>query len=133
MTEAGENFRQAKQSALMVGAVFLLIAAWNVWKDRPLVYGLAGACGLLLILTGLLSPAGSRIFHQGWMRFAGVLGYVNSRILLSLMFYLVFTPYGLVMRLFGRDTMNRRGAGKQSYWIPRAKTRQTRPRYERLF
>ena len=133
MTEAVENPRQAKQSALMVGAVLMLIAAWNVWKDRPWVYGLAGAGGLLLILIGLVLPAASRIFHQGWMRFAGVLGYVNSRILLSLMFYLVITPYALVMRLFGRDTMNRRGAGKQSYWIPRAKTRQARPRYERLF
>ena len=133
MTEVGENPRQAKQSALMVGAVLLLIAAWNVWKDRPLVYEIAGGCGLLLILVGLLWPAAARIFHRGWMRFAGVLGYVNSRILLSLMFYLVFTPYGLVMRAFGRDTMNRRGAGKQSYWIRRAKTRQDRPQYERLF
>ena len=133
MIEAAENPRQAKQSALMVGAMLLLIAAWNVWKDRPWVYGLAGACGLLLILIGLVSPGASRIFHHGWMRFAGALGYVNSRILLSLMFYLVFTPYGLVMRLFGRDTMNRRGAGKRSYWIPRVKTRQERQQYERLF
>ena len=133
MTEAAEDPRQAKQSTLMVGAVLLLIAAWNVWKDRPVVYGIAGGCGLLLILIGFLSPAASRIFQRSWMRFAGVLGYVNSRILLSLMFYLVITPYGLVMRVFGRDTMNRRGAGKPSYWIPRAKTRQDRPRYERLF
>ena len=133
MTEAGESPRQARQSALIVGAVLLLIAAWNVWKDRPLVYGIAAGCGLLLILIGLVSPAASGIFHRGWMRFAGVLGYVNSRILLSLMFYLVFTPYGLVMRAFGRDTMNRRGAGKASYWIRRAKTRQDRPQYERLF
>ncbi len=133
MTEAAENHRPARQSALMVGLVLLLIAGWNVWKDRPWVYGIAAACGLALIVIGLVSPAGSRIFYKGWMRFAGLLGYVNSRILLSLMFYLVITPYGLVMRLFGRDTMNRRGAGKQSYWIQRAKTRQARPRYERLF
>lgn len=133
MTEMTEDPRRARQSALMVGAVLLLIAGWNVWKDRPLVYGIAGACGLLLILIGLISPAASRVFYKGWMRFAGVLGYVNSRILLSLMFYLVITPYGLVMRLFGRDTMNRRGAGKQSYWISRTKTRQDGPQYERLF
>ena len=133
MTEITEDPRRTRQSVLMVGAVLLLIAGWNVWKDRPLVYGIAGVCGLLLILIGLVSPAASRVFYRGWMRFAGVLGYVNSRILLSLMFYLVITPYGLVMRVFGRDTMNRRGAGKQSYWIPRAKTRQEGPQYERLF
>ena len=67
------------------------------------------------------------------MAFAGVLGYINSRILLSLMFYLVIAPYGYVMRFFGRDILHRRGPRQDSYWIRRAKTRQPREQYERLF
>ena len=133
MTNHGDNPRQARKSALMVAAVLLLIAGWNFWKDRPAVYAVAGVCGVILILIGFASPSASQKFHAGWMRFAGVLGYVNSRILLSLMFFLVITPYGLVMRLFGRDTMNRRGADRDSYWISRRKTRQSREQFERLF
>ena len=67
------------------------------------------------------------------MAFAGVLGYINSRILLSLMFYLVIAPYSYAMRLFGRDILNRRGPQQGSYWSPRKKTRQPREQFERLF
>ncbi len=132
MTEAAET-RQAKKSALMVGAILLLIAGWNVWKERPAVYLTLGAIGLLLVLAGLLWPAGSVVFHRAWMRFAHALGYVNSRILLSLMFYLVFTPFGLMSRVLGRDPLRRRGPGGESYWIPRPDRRQRPEQFERLF
>jgi hypothetical protein len=75
----------------------------------------------------------ARRFHIIWMRLAVALGYINSRVLLSLMFYLVFTPYGLLMRLFGRDPLRRRGARRESYWISRKVTRQTKEQFERLF
>ena len=98
-----------------------------------MVYWPAGAAGLALLLTGLLSASGSHKFHRLWMRLAHVLGYVNSRILLSAIYFLVMTPYGLVLRVLGRDTMNRREASRKSYWIPKSKTRQSREQFERLF
>lgn len=133
MTELPADPRMEKKSALMVGAVLLLIAAWNYWQGRPTVTAITGGIGALLTAIGLLSPWASRKFYVGWMAFAGVLGYINSRILLSLMFYLVIAPYGYVMRFFGRDILHRRGPRQDSYWIRRAKTRQPREQYERLF
>lgn len=117
----------------MVGTILLLIAGWNVWRDRPAVYFTLGAIGTALVLVGLLWPAASRAFHRGWMRFAHALGYVNSRILLSVMFFLVMTPYGLLSKLFRRNPLNRRGPGGDSYWIPRRQTRQRPEGFERLF
>ena len=67
------------------------------------------------------------------MKFAGVLGYVNSRIILSIMYYGVLTPVGLLMRAVGRDPLNRRRKPLESCWIPRAKPRQDREQFERLF
>ncbi len=67
------------------------------------------------------------------MRLAHALGYVNSRILLSAIYFAVVTPYGLVLRVLGRDTMNRRRSKRPSYWIPKSKTRQSREQFERLF
>ena len=88
-------------------------------------------CGIGLV--GLVWPRGALAFDRGWMLLAGALGYVNSRILLSLMFYGVMAPYGWLMRLFGRNTMNRRGRGAETYWIPRKRTRQMPAQFERLF
>ena len=133
LTEPSDSERQERKSAAIVGGVLLLIAAWNGWRGRPMAYWPTGVVGVALLLTGLLWAAGSSKFHSLWMRLAHALGYVNSRILLSGIYFLLMTPYGLVLRVLGRDTMNRRGASQKSYWIPKSKTRQSRERFERLF
>lgn len=125
---------QARRSALLVGGVLFAIAAWNFYRGRMTAVAVLGGIGLALILTGLWLPALARRFHVLWMQLAAVLGYVNSRILLSVMYYGVFTLYGFVSRLAGRDPLNRRSKKKQqTYWIPRQRTRQPKEQFERLF
>jgi hypothetical protein len=124
---------QARKTVLVVAAVFLLIAAWNLYRGRMTVVFVFGAVGVVLPVVGLLIPAAARAFHNAWMRFASVLGQVNSRVLLSLMFYGALTPYGFVSRLAGRDPLRRRAKKQESYWIPRIRTRQAREQFERLF
>ncbi|HEY9284548.1 MAG TPA: SxtJ family membrane protein [Pyrinomonadaceae bacterium] len=124
---------QARKTALVVAAVLAGIAAWNLYKGRPVVVAVFGGLALALVCAGLLAPALARRFHVFWMTIAAALGYVNSRVLLSLIFYLVFAPYGFVSRLVRRDPLRRRGAGGESHWTPRKQTRQTREGFERLF
>jgi hypothetical protein len=124
---------RARKSALVVAAVLLLIAAWNLYRGRTTVVIIFGSISAALIVAGLFIPAAARAFHKAWMRLAVALGHVNSRVLLTLMYYLVFTPYGLVSRLAGRDPLRRRGAAGGSYWTERKQTRQTREQFERLF
>ena len=124
---------QARKTALVVAAVLSGIAAWNFYKGRPTVVAIFGGLALALVLTGLLLPALARRFHVFWMTIAAALGYVNSRVLLSVLFYLLFAPYGFVSRLFKRDPLNRRAAAGESYWTPRKQTRQQREQFERLF
>jgi len=81
----------------------------------------------------LFVPVAARGFHRAWMGFAEVLGYVNSRILLTILYYLLLTPYGFISRVFGRDPLTRRGPNQDTYWIKREKTRQTQQQFERLF
>ena len=124
---------QARKTALVVACVLLAIAAWNLYRGRMAVVAVFGVTGAALLIVGLLLPAAARVFHTAWMRFASALGYVNSRVLLTLMYYAVLSPYGFVMRLAGRDPLKRRGKPGESYWIPRKTTRQTREQFERLF
>ena len=129
----GVTDAQARKTALVVAAVLSGIAAWNLYKGRPTVVAICGGLALALVLTGFLIPALARRFHVLWMTLAVALGYVNSRVLLTVMFYGVFTPYGFVSRLFKRDPLRRRGARLDSYWTTRTTTRQARGGFERLF
>ncbi|MGI8733609.1 MAG: SxtJ family membrane protein [Pyrinomonadaceae bacterium] len=124
---------QARKTAFVVAVVLTLIAAWNLYRGRMVVVGVLGGLGILLVFAGLFVPVAARTFHRFWMGFAGVLGYVNSRILLTVLYYGLFTPYGLISRAVGRDPLLRRGANRESYWIKRENTRQTKDQFERLF
>ncbi len=109
MTDAADKARvtdaQARRTALLVAGVLLLLGGWNFYRGRVTVAGVLAGAGGALVVAGLLAPAAARGFHVFWMRVASALGWVNSRVLLSLMFYGVFTPYRLVSRLAGRDPL----------------------------
>ncbi|HEX6185710.1 MAG TPA: SxtJ family membrane protein [Pyrinomonadaceae bacterium] len=124
---------QARKSALLVAAVLLGIAAWNLYRGRTTVVVIFGSLGAALVVAGLLVPLAARAFHVAWMRFAVALGHVNSRVLLTLVYYLLVTPYGVVSRLVRRDPLRRRGEAVESYWVERKTTRQAREGFERLF
>ena len=126
---------QARKAALAVAAVLLGIAAWNLYRGRTTVVVVLVAAGLALVSAGLFVPAAARAFHGGWMRLAAVLGYVNSRMLLTVTYYGMMTPYGVVSRLVRRDPLGRRrrAAAGESYWTERTRTRQPREQFERLF
>ena len=138
MTEAQHEERpvtdaQARKTALVVAGVLLLLAAWNYHRGRLTVVLVLGSIGAALVLVGLFVPPLARGFHTFWMRVATLLGWVNSRALLGLMFYGVFAPYNLIGRLVRRDPLNRRKPPRDSYWVARKQTRQTKEQFERTF
>jgi hypothetical protein len=110
----------------------LAIAAWNIYRERAAVVAIVGGAAISLVFVGLLLPGAARRFHMFWMRVASVLGYINSRILLSLLYYGLFFPYGVISR-FLRDPLKRRQVTQESYWVTRKTTRQTKEGFERLF
>lgn len=53
------------------------------------------------------------------MKFAHALGWVNTRIILSLVYFIIFTPMALFFKIIGKDPMDRRFESVDSYWIKR--------------
>ncbi|MDE3220219.1 MAG: sxtJ [Nitrospirota bacterium] len=99
--------RTLRQFGLMVGVVFLLIGLWPfVWRQEA-VRIWAVVPGSLLAVAGLVVPSLLKQVYQGWMWVGHVMGWVNTRIILGVLFYGVVTPMGLVMKLTGRDPMRR--------------------------
>lgn len=61
-----------------------------------------------------------KLLYRGWMKFAYALGWVNTRILLTLFFFLIITPVAVAMRLLGKDILSQRlDPGAETYWIPK--------------
>lgn len=63
---------------------------------------------VVLILWGLFLPARLRLLYRSWMKLALLLGKINSMVLLSLLYIGLFSPLGIVMRLFGYDPLRQK-------------------------
>jgi hypothetical protein len=125
--------KQARHTALVVAGVFLLIAAWNLYRARETAGIVFASLSAIFVLTGTFLPKLAKLFHIYWMKLALVLGHINSIILLTVLFYLLFVPYNLISRIVGRDPLRRRSPKGGSNWTERKTTRQTKERFERLF
>jgi saxitoxin biosynthesis operon SxtJ-like protein len=108
MAEPIPNNKTLRSFGLLVGGAWGIIGLLPVVfrREPPRLWALALMA--VLVGLGLLFPKALRQPYRDWMALGHALGFVNSRILLSLVFYLVVTPMGFAMRLFGRDPMRRR-------------------------
>jgi len=111
--------KDLRKFGLMVGGVFALLALWCLFQHKPAwPYLLAPAAPLLML--GLVFPRSLRAVYIGWMALAFTLGLVVSKVLLTLFFYLVITPIGLLARLVGKDFLSQKlDRNAASYWLPR--------------
>lgn len=63
-------------------------------------------------LTGFLFPAFGNMIHNGWMKLAHVMGWINGRILLTIVFFLLLTPLALIARLLKGTGFRRYNKGQ---------------------
>jgi len=99
--------KDLRQFGLLVGGVFAVIGLWpTVFRsESPRLWAII--LGSLLIVLGVLAPQSLKQVHGGWMKVGHILGSINTRIILGIIYYLLITPMGLAMRLMGKDFMHR--------------------------
>ena len=99
--------------------VFALLGAYGWWRGSAF-YGFALALSAVTLVLTLAKPDWLAPANRAWMKLGELLNRIVSPIALGIVFYGVLTPMALVMRLIGRDAMQRRfdpSAG--TYWIER--------------
>jgi hypothetical protein len=97
--------KQHRSFGLMVGGIFVAIGFWPLIRYGEGIRLWAVVLGSLLVILGLLIPGRLGPIYKTWMAVGYVLGWINTRIILGVIYYGLFTPMGLVMRLAGRDAM----------------------------
>ena len=101
--------RQLREFGLVVGGLILMLFSWLL----PALHGHPQAIwpmwiGLPLLVLGLIAPQSLRQPYRAWMALGHGLGWINSRVILTLVYLLVLQPIALVMRLLGHDPLRRR-------------------------
>jgi hypothetical protein len=125
--------RELRKFGLLVGAVFAALGVWFWLRHRAAAPWLVTP-GILLVFLGAVAPARLKQVYIVWMSLAIVMGFVVSRVLLTLFFFLVVTPFGLIARCSGKDFLGLKLDPKAaSYWLPREKKSKKQEDYERQF
>jgi len=101
--------KQLREFGLLFGGIFIglfgLLLPWlksSAWPLWPWIIG-AITGGL-----GLVYPLALKGFYALWIKFGNVMGFINTRIIMFILFYLIVAPIGLLMNVMGKDPMRRR-------------------------
>lgn len=107
-SDAKMSNKELRKFGLVTGGMLILffdlLIPWIWGFTMPLWPVVAAA---ILASFALVLPAALGPVYRIWMRFAEALGWVNTRIILSLIFFLIFFPFGIIMRFFN-DPMRRK-------------------------
>ncbi len=122
-----------KKTGISVGIVLILISflLWYLGKTSFVYFSTIG--GLFVILALIAIPV-LRPFHKLWMTLALLMGFVMSRVILTILYYIILTPIGLLAKLVGKKFMPL-GFNKSAstYWEKRENTAKQKIDYERQF
>jgi hypothetical protein len=82
-----------------------VLAALSLWRGHVWPPRVLGALGGVLLLAGLVVPGRLSGVYRGWMGFAHLLSKITTPIFMGIVYYLVLTPIGLLMRAFGKNPL----------------------------
>lgn len=133
MNEQSHTPEALKRFAFLFAGVFLVISAVAMYRGSGL-WGIGAGVALAFLLAGMFSPMLLKHVYILWMKFAAVLGWINTRVILTLVFVLIFAPVGLILRLLRRDILHEKiDRSAASYWNKKETTPIERKRYEHMF
>ena len=119
---------EGRKFGVQVGIAFLVLAAFAWWRGRTGVSCSLGGVGGALLLAGLVVPGLLGPVHRAWMGLAVLLSKVTTPIFMGIVYFVVITPIGLMMRAVGRAPLADGGQ-----WHTRDATAPDRRRMERQF
>ena len=100
--------------------VFLLISVWPIMDGQALrVWSLV--ISLIFLILGILNSKILTPFNLAWIKLGEILGRFIAPVVMAVIYFLIVTPIGLLMRIIGKDLLNIKFSQNSSYWIKREK------------
>jgi len=122
-----------KKFGITMGMAFFIISLFILFKHRQVILT-TYIISAIFFIAAFVMPVLLRPVYIFWMKLAFLLSWINTRLILIILFYLIFTPMGIGMRLFGVDLLDRRiEKDKKSYWREKISKKFNPKDYERQF
>ncbi len=129
MSSNSTDTKQIRRFGLIALIFFGCLCILGFWKEKPIPFYLFGSLSILGI-GFILAPAHLRNVYEAWMKIAHFLGRVVNTLILTLAYYLVITPTGLIKRLFGGSPLPLKPDRQiQSYWVTRTRPSQPKEQF----
>ena len=105
--------------------VFVIVSLWPLTNENSLrVWSIFVA--IIFLILGLMNSKLLTPLNILWFKFGKLLGSIVAPIVMGIVFFIVITPTGFIMRIFGKDLLNKKYNNKsKSYWINREKSKGT--------
>ena len=124
--------KDLKNFGFAIGFILLIIGLFLFVRGKDLfVYFFS--IGSILIILGGITPFILKPIYKIWMIFAVIIGWIMTRIILSVLFFSIITIIGLFTRLIGKDFLNLKSKSNETYWNIRNKERELNQDYEKQF
>ena len=98
--------------------VFLLIAIWPLISSSSVRYW-ALVLSVTFLILGIINSKLLSPLKVYWIKLGEILGKVIAPLVMSLVFFIILTPIGLILRIFGKDLLKLKRNKKNSYWLSR--------------
>ncbi len=104
-----------RRFAFPVGIAFLVLAGVLFWRGKDPAFQVTSALGGVLLIAGVVAPGRLGPVYRAWMRMALMISKVTTPIFMGIVYFLVITPTGLIMRALGKKPIEHR-LEDGSYW-----------------
>jgi multisubunit Na+/H+ antiporter MnhG subunit len=122
-----------KKFGITMGIILTIIGLYLLWKKNDYFEYLFFLAAAFFIL-GLLLPVALKYVYKAWMSLAVVMGFIMTRVIMVIIFYLLVTPIGLIASMTGKKFLDMKiDKSAKSYWLSRDKSLKVKADYERQF
>ena len=122
-----------RKFGITMGIVLILLGGLFLWREKG-YYFYFFIIAAAFVVPGLAVPFVLKPIHAVWMTMSIILSWIMTRVILSVLFYLVVTPTRLLAKLLGKQFLDLKiDKNASSYWISKKELKLNKADYKRQF
>jgi len=121
-----EAIKKNRMFGYTIAIALLVLASFHIVTKHQKNYWWVFALAMVLLLLAFVKPLWLTLLRLAWDKIGYVLGIINTFVLLTLFYFVILTPLGLIMRLLGKDILKLKRNKHDTYWehiLPKTNSR----------